>query len=104
MKLNQNIFWRNFTNSLTIVSFRMVIIWKTRNIRSLFHLKDQNDCKSCVIYKENCSCGSHYTGEAKRNAEVKWNEHNNSTKRSDISKATLTTVLHGLSFQMLQNC
>ena len=36
-----------FTNN----SFRMVIMWKTRNIRSLFPLKDKNDYKSCVIYK-----------------------------------------------------
>ena len=61
MKLNQNIFWRNFTNSPTIV-FRMVII-----------LKDKNDYKSCVIYKGDCSCGSRYIGETKRNAEVRMN-------------------------------
>ena len=64
----------------------MVITWKTRNIRSLFPLKDKNDYKSCVIYKGDCSCGSRYIGETKRNAEVRWNEHNNPTKSSKPSK------------------
>ena len=35
----------------------MVVTWKTRNIRSLFPLKDENDYKSCVIFKGVCSCG-----------------------------------------------
>ena len=83
----------------------MVITWKTRNIRSLFPLKDKNDYKSCVIYKGDCSCGSRYIGETKRNAEVRWNEHNNPTKSSEPSKhlrSNSTTILHGLSFQILQ--
>ena len=52
-------------------------MWKTRNTRPLFHLKDKNDCKSCVINKGNCSCGSRYISKTKRNAEVRLNEHNN---------------------------
>ena len=64
----------------------MVIMWRTRNIQSLLPLKDKNDYKSCVIYKEVCSCGSHCIGETKRNAEVRWNEHNNPTKSSEPSK------------------
>ena len=72
-------------------SFRMVIMWKTRNTRSLFPLKDKNDYKSCVIYEGDCSCGSSYIGETKRNVEVRWNENSNSTKSSN-----------GPSFQMLQ--
>ena len=61
--------FHKFTNN----SFRMVITWKTRNIRSLFPLKDKNNYKSCVIYKGDCSCGSSYIGETRRNAEVRWN-------------------------------
>ena len=70
-------------------SFRMVITWKTRNIRSLFPLKDKNDYKSCVIYKGDCFCGSRYIGETKCNAEVIWNEHNNPTKRFRTIKTPL---------------
>ena len=50
-------------HKFTSNSFRMVIMWKTRNIWSLFRLKDIKDYKSCVIYKGDCSCGSRYTGE-----------------------------------------
>ena len=49
-------------------SFRMVIMLKTSNMRSLFPLKDKSDYKSCVMYKGGCSCGSCYIGETKRNA------------------------------------
>ena len=58
----------------------MLVTWKTRNIRSLFPLKDKNDYKSCVTYKGDCSCGSCYIGETNRNVEVIWNKQNNSTK------------------------
>ena len=61
--------FHKFTNN----SFRMVITWTTRNIRSLFPFKDKNDYKSRVIYKGDCSCGSRYIGETRRNVEVKWN-------------------------------
>ena len=60
----------NFNNN----SFRIVITKKTRTIQSLFALKDKNDYKSCVVYKEDCSCGSSYNGETKCNAEVRWDE------------------------------
>ena len=90
-----------FTNN----SFRMVITWKTRNIRSLFRLKDKNDYKSCVIYKGDRSSDLGYIDETKRNAEVRWSEHNNPTKSSEPSKhlrSNINHYLHGLSFQMLQ--
>ena len=83
----------------------MVITRKTRNMRSLFSLKDKNDYKSYVIYKRVCSCVSRYIGEAKRNTEVRWNEHNNPTKIQNHQYtfgATLATVFRGLSFQMLR--
>ena len=64
----------------------MVTTWKTRNIRSLFPLKDKSDYKSSVIHKGDSSCRSHYIGETKCNAEVRRNEHNNLTKSSEPSK------------------
>ena len=41
-------FLKKFRKFITS-SFRMVIMWKSRNVRSLFPLKDKNDYKSCVI-------------------------------------------------------
>ena len=61
-EIKSKIFLKKF-HKFTNNSFRMAITWKTRNIRFLFSLKDKNDYKSCVIYKGDCSCGSHYIGE-----------------------------------------
>ena len=91
--------FHKFTNN----SFRMVITWKTRNIRSLFPLKDKNDYKSCVIYKGDCSCGSRYIGETKRNAEVRWNEHNNPTKSSEPLKHLRRNINHSFKWAVISN-
>ena len=72
----------------------MVITSKTRNMQSLFPLKDKNDYKLCIIYKGDYSCGSHYIGETKPNAEVRWNEYNNPTKSLEPSKHLGSNINH----------
>ena len=84
-------------------SFRMVITRKTRNIPSLFPLKDKNDYKSFVIYKGDCSCGSRYIGETKRNGEVKWNEHKNPTKSSEPSKHLWSNINRYFTWVVIPN-
>ena len=79
-----------FTNN----SFRMRRTWKTGNIPSLLPLKDKNDYKSYVISKGDCSCGSCYNGETKRNEEVRQNEHNNPTKSSEPLKHFRSKINH----------
>ena len=79
----------------------MIITCKTRNIRSLFPLKDKNDYKSCVIHKGDCSCWSRYISETKRNAEVRWNEHNNPTKSSDTSKYLQSNINHYFTWTVI---
>ena len=81
----------------------MVITWKTTNIRSLFPLKDKIHYKSCVIYKGDCSCGSRDIGETKRNAKVRWNEHNNPTKRSEPSKHLQSNINHCFTWVVILN-
>ena len=81
----------------------MVIMWKTKNIRPLFPLKDKNDYKSCVIYKRDCSCSSRYIGETKHNAEVRWNEHNNPTKSSEPSKHLRSNINHYFTWAVISN-
>ena len=90
-------------HKLTNNSFRMVITWKTRNIRSLFPLKDKIDYKSCVIYKGDYSCWSCYIGETKRNAEVRSNEHNNPTKNSEPSKHVRSNINHYFRWTVISN-
>ena len=91
--------FHKFTNN----SFRMVITWKTRNIRPLFPLKDKSNYKSCVIYKGDCYCGSRYIGETKRNAKVRWNEHNNPTKSSEPSKHLQSNINHYFTWAVISN-
>ena len=81
----------------------MVIKWETSNIRSLFPLKDKIDYKSCVICKGDCSCGSRYIGETKRNAEVRWNDHNNPTKSSELSKHFRRNINHYFTWTVISN-
>ena len=81
----------------------MLVTWKTRNIRSLFPLKDKNDYKSCVTYKGDCSCGSCYIGETNRNVEVIWNKQNNSTKISEPPKHLLRNINHRFAWTVISN-
>ena len=81
----------------------MVITSKTRNIQSLFPLKDKNNYKLCDIYKGDCSCGSRYIGETKRNAEVRWNEHNNLTKSSEPSRHLRNNINHYFTWAVISN-
>lgn len=74
MKWNQNFAYWNFT----ILNFeiRFLIAQKTRNMPSLFPLKDKSSYKSCIFQKLNCSCDNHYIAETKHNAEVTWHGMN----------------------------
>ena len=71
------------------------------NIRSLFPVKDKNYYKSFVIYEGNCSCGSRYIGETKRNAEVRWNGHKNSTKSSEPWKHLRSNINHYITWTVI---
>ena len=81
----------------------MLLMWKTRNIQSLFPLRDKNDYKSCVIYKGDCSCGSRYIGETKRNAKVRWKEHNNPTKSSEPSNHLRSNISLYFTWAVISN-
>ena len=97
-------FFKKF-HKLSNNSFRIIITWKTRNIQSLFPLKDKGDYKSCVIYKGDVLVV--HVILVKPNVmrkldgmkiiiQLKVQNHQNTFR------ATSTTILHGLSFQMLQ--
>ena len=72
-------------------------------MQSFFPLKDKKYYKSCVIYKGDCSCGSRYIDETKRNAEVSWNEHNNPTKSSESSKHLRSNIDHYFTSAAISN-
>ena len=81
----------------------MGTMWKTRNIRFLFTLKNKNDYKSFVIYKGYCSCGLHYIGKMKSNVEVRWNEHNIPTKSSEPLKHLQSNINYYFTWAVISN-
>ena len=52
----------------------------------MFRVKDKSLHQACKIYKSLGSRGESYIGETIRNVEVRWDEHNNSMKKSNPSK------------------
>ena len=88
--------------------FDVAIKWKTKQVKSLFPLKDKNIHPSCVVYKGTCSCGETYIGETKRNASVRWEEHNNPTKNSEPAKHLKSNIDHVFNWVILcmasKNC
>ena len=43
--------------------FEVAFKWKTRQVKTLFPLKDRSTHPSCVIQKGTCSCEENYIGE-----------------------------------------
>ena len=73
--------------TFTHEKFLFKIIWNTRNMRSLFALKDHVEHVSCVIYE----C----IGETNRMEDIRWKEHNiSSTDKLDPSKQLFNNVTH----------
>ena len=75
-------FIRKF-ESFTKEKYSFVIIWKARNIRSLFNLKDKASNVSSVVHERKCNCGENYIGKTGRNVTVRWDEHSNIGKNSE---------------------
>ena len=65
-----------------------VIIWKTKNIRSLFDLKDKTNHVSSVLYEGKCNCGENYNGETRRNVTIRWDEDSDIDKKFRARKAS----------------
>ena len=72
--------------SFTKEKYCFVIIWKKRNIRSLFNVKDEASHVSSVVYEGKCNCGEKYIGETGRNVTVIWDEHSDIGKNSEPAK------------------
>ena len=64
----------------------MIIRRKTRNLKSLFPLKDEDLHPACKVFKGICSCESTYVGQTKRNVEVRYLEHNHPSGKYEQSK------------------
>ena len=56
-------------------SYSFVVIWKTRNIRSLFRLKDKTSHVSSVVYNGKWNCGENYICETGWNVTIRLDKH-----------------------------
>ena len=55
---------------LTNNKCKFSIVLNSRNIRSLFQIKDNVNHYSCVVYEGNFSCGVNYVGKSVRNFKM----------------------------------
>ena len=78
------------------------IFWKTKKkVQNLFYNKDRNKHPPCVIYEGVCSCSKNYIGETKRNAEIRFKEHNNPKYNSEPAKHLYEFPDHVFTWKIL---
>ena len=79
----------SFTNG----KLKFIVLWSTRNIKSLFPLKDRVKHLSYVIDEGKCSCGRRYIAETIKNSGIRWNEHVNHVQEvnQNLSNTLLIT-------------
>ena len=82
-------------------NFDIAIIWETRKIQTLFHLKDKNSYPACKIYYGVCECGEDYIGKTKRNTITRWSEHDNATKDSELARHLNKHITHAFTWKIL---
>ena len=80
---------KSFLNKFYIFTnekFKLIIRWKTQNLKSPFVLKDKDLHTACKKYKGICPCESTYVGETKRNVKVRYSEHSHPSGKSEPSR------------------
>ena len=70
----------------------LIVLWSTRNIESLFPLKDKGAHSSCKLS---------YIGETKRNSEVCWREHENPAGKTEPAKHLMENASHKFTWKVL---
>ena len=87
----------SFTNG----KLKFIVLWSTRNIKSLFPLKDRVKHLSCVIYEGKCLCSRCYIGETIRNSDIRWSEHESATGKSEPAKHLADNKSHMFTWKIL---
>ena len=72
--------------SFTKEKYSFVTIWKIRDTRSLFNLKDKVSHVSSLVYEGKCNCGENYISETGQNVTIRWDEHSDGGKNSEPVK------------------
>ena len=55
------------------------------------------------MYRGDCSFSSYNIGETKRNGEVRWNKHNNPTKKSKPPKHLRSNINYCFTWAVISN-
>ena len=55
----------------------------------------------CVIYEGKCSCGRQYIGETIRNSDIRGNEHESTTGKSEPAKHLADNKSHMFTWKVL---
>ena len=87
---------KNFLNKFydfTNEKFKLIIRWKTRNLKDLH--------PACKIYKGVSSCESIYVGETKRNVEIRYLEQNHPSGKSEPSKQLYQNINHVFTWSVI---
>ena len=90
-------------NKFTNFNFIFIILWQTRQIKTLFNNKDKNTHRSKVVYKGDCSCGVDYIGETVRNLAVRIAEHSNPAHTSEPAKHLQENPSHAFTWRVLSS-
>ena len=96
---------KDVLNKFTNFNFNLifVILWQTRQIKSLFNNKDKNTHRSQVVYKGDCTCGVDYIGETVRNLAVRIAEHSNPAHTSEPAKHLRENPSHSFTWRVLSS-
>ena len=82
-----------------------IVLWQTRQIKSLFNLKDKrihkNIHRSHAVYNGDCSCSDSYVGETFRNVQVRIDEHSNPCNDSEPARHLRKNPSHSFSWRIL---
>ena len=70
-------------------------------MKQLFKLKSRNPHPVCVIYEGVCVCEQTYIGETRHNIELRWEEHENTSKDSEPAKYLKENLSHKFSRKIL---
>ena len=90
-------------NKFTNFNFIFIILWQTRQIKTLFNNKDKNTHRSKAVYKGDCSCGVDYIGETVRNLAVRIAEHSNPAHTSEPAKHLRENPSHAFTWRVLSS-
>ena len=87
--------------SFTGGKIMLIVLWSTRNIKSLLPLKDKVAHRSCVMYEGKCSWELSCIGETKRNSEVSWKEDEDTAGKSEPAKHLIKNASHKFTWKVL---